>query len=381
MSLRRDAPPYRVGLKHELSDPRAFPLVLGIFEFRRQAEHWQIVGSGFGRTMRRDEVKAARLDGMIGNFYEDRWVSTLQEAGVAVVNTSTVHAHSPFPRVGNDDEATGRMGAEHLLSKGFAHLGFVQRRNTWYSQQRFEAFNATAEDAGRRCHTLAVGSHSHAADAIDDWLGRVPKPIGVMAVVDHIASLVADRALQLSLRVPDDVAILGVDNSPWDTQIAEVPLSSIARDGQRAGYLAAKTLDGLMADESPPPDQWIPPLGVVTRQSTDIVLADDPVVTNALTYIRHNFQHGLQVEDVAAAMEVSRSNLERRMKTSIGKTPKAAVWQAQVKHAEDLLINSDQTTQQIATHCGFARHAQLFSVFKRLTGLTPGQYRQQRARG
>ena len=212
------------------------------------------------------------------------------------------------------------------------------------------------------------------------WIKKLPKPIAVMAANDHLGKYVIDGAAEMGLVIPDDVAVIGVDNNHWAMAAAAATMSSIEPDGRQIGYRAAEMLDGMLAGGQPLPDQFIPPLRVVTRRSTEISLADDPLVSAALRVIRDRCQEGIEVEDVLDDLAVSRSTLERRMKAAIGLTPRVAIVRAQVEQAKKLLVRSDLTMEHIARTCGFRQPARFNETFKRLTGLTPGQYRRQRSR-
>ena len=180
--------------------------------------------------------------------------------------------------------------------------------------------------------------------------------------------------------VPEDVAVLGVNNDPWTLGITAVPMSSIAVDMRRVGYRAAKVLDKLMAGEAPTSVRPIPPVGVVTRQSTDVVLTQDQLVQQAMWFIRDHVADGISVEDVLAVVGVSTPTLTKRMKAAIGQTPHQAICQARVDRAKQLIEQTDQSLDVISRQCGFERQSRLSEVFKRLTGITPGQYRNQRSR-
>ena len=374
--------PYRVVIADMFEDGLSFDLVRGIYDFKETSGRWQFAmrrGNVFCSARRLDGDK---IDGVIGSFYETMWLDAIASQGVYAVNTSSYMQQSPLPRVGNDDEAAGRMGAAHLLEKGFAHLGFVGREDAWYSQRRLDGFRQAVETAGRSCHVISVPyDRAKRGKLIVDWLAALPKPIGIMATVDNFARHVLELALELNLRVPDDLAVVGVDNNRWVTELADPPISTVAPDNRQIGYRAAKLLDRLMAGEAAPPDVWVPPLGVIGRKSTDIVLADDALITRTLAYIREHFAEGIVVDDVLAELDVSRRSLERRMKQAIGQTPQVAIDRARINWAEHMLVNSDATMYQIAKACGFTRLARFFDAFKRHTGLTPGQYRRQRGLG
>jgi LacI family transcriptional regulator len=331
-----------------------------------------------------DVTNLAELDGVIGPFhYHDPIVQLLEQAGVKAVNTSTGHEKSTVPRVASDDVAIGRLGADHVLERGFPQYGFLMQANAWFSHRQFEGFRQVVEGQARRpCHLINdwVEGPVRRPENLAQAFQRLPKPIAVMCATDLLAQRLVDAAVAVGLRVPEEVAVLGVDNHVWLSAIAATPLSSVELDGERIGYRAAQTLDAMMAGEQPPPAQWIPPIGVVTRHSTDTTFVDDPLVVEALRFIADHCHEAIGVEDVLEAVGVSRTALEVRLKRATGKTPQVAIFGAQIHRAKKMLVDSDTSVGQIAYQCGFDRQERLNVIFKRLTGMTPGQYRQQRSR-
>jgi LacI family transcriptional regulator len=354
-------------------------IVRGAIDYTEHTHRWKFVGRGHRPFMPFEEIDLSAVDGVIGLLSRSA-AEAIRKAGVAAVNCSTRDADLPLPRVGNDDAAIGRMGAAHLLARGFAHFGFVRIGNTWYGEQRLRAFRQVIEEAGRTCQVLADVEDTREVfePAMRQWLAEVARPIGVMAINDSHGLNLIQAAGALGLRVPDDVAVLGVDNDRWATAMSPVALSSVAIDARQIGTRAAELLDRLMDGEPAPPPQWIPPIAVVTRQSTDITVAEDPQVAMALAYMRDHCGEGITVDDVLMVVGGSRRSLEMRLKRATGQTPQAAIFAAQIERAKRLLVHSNQMLGPISRACGFGRQEQFSRVFKRLTGLTPGQYRRQR---
>jgi LacI family transcriptional regulator len=360
-------------------------VALGIIDYRERAPHWRFVGTAGGPFTRFDDLEVNQIDGVIGFFYgsaRDRdCLAAAQQAGVAAVNISNAAADVPLARVSGDEESAGRMGAEHLLDRGFANFGFIKQGETWYSQRRLDGFREVIErQPGRRCAVLTAPMSRDEADpkGVRRWLAELPKPIAIMAATDFLGGQVIDQAVALGLSVPDDVAVLGVDNNKWDVAMASLPLSSIEHDLRQIGYRAAELLDGLMDGGAPPAKpRPVPPIGVVSRHSTDVVLTKDPLVGQALAYIRDHCVDGINVDDVLNALGVSRRKLEMHMNRVTGQSPKTAISRAQVERAKRMLTGSADTMDQIARACGWDLTNRFFIVFKRITGMTPGQYRRR----
>lgn len=346
-------------------------IVRGAIDFAAEVGHWKFVGGGHRPFQPFDQIDLGAVDGVIGLFFPEQ-TEALVRAGVVAVNTSTRVADQPLARVGNDDEAIGRMGAEHLLQRGFTQYGFVGLAEAWFSEGRFAGFRQVIEEvAGRQC----IFGEVHTS--IQSWLKGLPRPIGIMAVNDNIALRLIEAIVELGWRIPEDVAVLGVDNDTWACAMSPVPISSVELDARQVGYRAAQLLDGLMDGQVVPPPRWIAPLGVVTRRSTDIVLAQDALVVDAMRFIRDECGRGLCVEDVLYELGVSRRTLENRMKRAIGQTPQMAIYGAQIERAKKLLLTTESNLGDIGRACGFDRQERFSLIFKRHTGLTPGQFRQR----
>jgi LacI family transcriptional regulator len=209
-----------------------------------------------------------------------------------------------------------------------------------------------------------------------DWLTSLPKPIGIMACNDFRGQHVLEGCRAARLSVPDEVAVIGVDNEHVICDFCQPPLSSVIPAAERIGFEAAGMLDRLMKGEKLEQRQVrIKPLGVAARQSTDVMAIDDGDVVAALKIIRDRACLGLSVADILREVPIARSSLERRFRKTVGRSPQAEIRGVQMKRARQLLCETDLTLNQIAALTGF-KHSEYFSVvFKREVGQTPGQYR------
>lgn len=369
----------RVAMINMLSERAFDQLALGVLEYAEHAAHWTFAGQAYWPFVPLDQVRSDRIDGVIGNFHEPQWLEAILRTGVTAVTTSNRFAELALPRVGHDESAIGRLGAEHLLGRGCAHFGFAGLAHVWFSRQRFEAFRSVVQRAGRSCHLLDDLTYEGGDNRgkIRAWLDGLPKPIGILAVAEHFGAPVIEAATDLGLRVPEDVAVLSVGNDWRTTAMTHPPMSSITLDARQVGYLAARMLDRRMSGREPDSPQWVPPLGLAARRSTQAALADDPLVVDALRFIRDHCHRALRVADLLDHLHVSQRTLENRMKRSIGRTPQVAIQRAQIERAQRVLQSSRGNLGEVAEACGFDRQDQFCTVFKRLTGMTPGQYRRR----
>jgi LacI family transcriptional regulator len=356
-----------------------YEYIRGVLDYAEQSDRWQLVGHPTQLLIPFDEIDLSAVDGVIGFFHQRHWASAVKQAGVPAVNMSNRHADLDLPRVASDDEAVGRLGGRHLLERGFVHFGFAGPFFTGYAQRRWAGFRSVIEqDAGRTCHMLSFkADQPDLREVIGQWIEPLPKPIGVMTASDLEGRLLIDHVVAMGLEVPGDVAVLGVDNRRWLTQLARVAMSSVELDQRQIGYRAARLLDGLMQGQPPPPPQWVGPLSVITRQSSDIVVTEDPIVAKALAFIRDHRSKPIGVEDVLDRLDVSRKTLELHLKRAMGLTPQVAILRAKIDQARQLLVESNQPVYQIAESCGFDGQPRFFRAFKRQTGMTPGEYRRR----
>jgi LacI family transcriptional regulator len=328
-------------------------------------------------------------DGLIaavGNRAEARAARRL---GIPVVNLAGALRDAGLPRVMVDHYTIGQMAAEHLLERGLRRLAYFGTRGLWYSQRRGEGFADRARQAGVRCDVFESPSVTSPRATwqewvapLDDWLRGLQTPIGVLAIHDYRARVIAEECLRLGIDVPHDMAVIGVDNDPIVCEYCRPTLSSVSRSAWRTGYEAAALLDRLMqGKDAPREDLLVPPDGVVARQSTDTVAVDDPHVAAAVHYMIDHVGDRFGIQQVMHHVPVSRRQLELRFRRALGCTPYDYLCRVRVERAKQLLAAGKRTKMQnIAAACGFSTMERLRLVFQRLTGQTPQQYRRAAGR-
>lgn len=378
-----------VALIVETSSAYGRQILKGIARYLRAHQTWSVFLEQRALTTRTPRwLETWRGGGVIARSLDDRLSEVLRQAGIPVVNLVDRGGESAFPVIRSDDEAIGRLGGEHLLERGFRDLAFCGFDNEAWSKRRRAAFLETVAEAGATCSVYEspwIGLEAHSWEdeqaRLCSWLAGLPRPVGVLAGNDVRGQHVIDACGRLGLAVPEQVAVLGVDNDEVICNLCTPSLSSVVPNPEMVGYRAAEVLDGLMTGETRlSPEDWpmlIEPLGVATRQSTDLEAVDDPEVALALKIIREGSCRGLTVPDLLDQVLISRSSLERRFRKEVGLSPQGMIRQTQVKRAQQLLVETDLSLDQIAPLVGF-KHAEHFSVvFKRQVGQTPGTYRRR----
>jgi LacI family transcriptional regulator len=301
-----------------------------------------------------------------------------------VVSIETRRFDKSYFQVACANEEVGSLGARTLAGLGLRHFAYCGLDGLEFSDNRRVGFVRGIEEAG---YSAAVYTSSPKnldqswyteERQIARWLSALPKPVGLMACNDDKARLLAEICRLHRIRVPDDIAILGVDNDEQVCRSANPPLSSIALATERAGYEAAALLERLMARRTPPATAiTVHPTHAIQRQSTDVLAIEDPAMVRALRFVRLNNNRNLQVADVASAAGLSRRALQDRFKQTLGCTPMDEIHRCRVDHIACLLAETNMTVGEIAAASGFELDAHVARFFSRQTGMTPLAYRRK----
>jgi LacI family transcriptional regulator len=328
-------------------------------------------------------------DGILTRTSTQAMADAVRCVGVPAIELRATKLQHPFPFVGMDNKAIGKVCAEHLLERGFRHFGVYKLTTEHFFAVRSQSFADALEDAGFACHVFRQSANREKPREWEKqqmqlvgWLLQLPKPIGILACTDQLGFWLLDACSRAKLSVPDQVAVLGVENDESLCSMSSPPLSSVRMGGERIGYAAAAILDRWMRGRKPPRKPTLfPPLGVAARQSTDIIAVDDPWLRQALRMIREQACDGLRVEAILKAIPISRSSLERGLRSLIGRSPNREIMRVRLQRAAELLAMSDLTLEEIAARTGFAYKHYLASSFREAFGMTPGTYRRQAALG
>ena len=289
------------------------------------------------------------------------------------------------PTVAADSRAIGKMAAEHFMSRGFKHFAFYEHSRMPGERTRREGFEATLKSKGHSLHIIGVcrgqgmGEHLTPSDAyieLGKQLSHLPKPVAVLAEFDDRAIEVMDAALDAGLRVPEQVAILGVDNDELRCPFAQVPLSSIDNDEERIGYEAARALQELL-DNKPAPEEpiWIPPRHVVVRQSTNILAIPHEQVATALRMIWEHFREPIDAVRVAAEIPLSYPQLHLSFVKYVGHSMADEIERLRMEHAQQMLVATSAKLLEVAFKSGFGTADRMGRVFSRRLGISPSEYR------
>ena len=378
----RDTPRRSVALLIETSNAYARGLLTGIVRHARELRTpWSIRLVEQGRGAAPPAWLADwQGHGIIARIETQEIADAILARGLPVVDVSAARLVPGVPWVETEDRVIARLAADHLRERGFANFAFCGDSRFNWSRWRAAAFSLHLSELGWECQIMDssedAASDAAARNRLAKWIDELPKPVGIMACYDIKAQQILDVCEDLGVPVPDEVAVIGVDNDELLCNLSSPPLSSVIPDPGRAGFEAALLLERLMAGE-PTPDTpiLISPRGIATRQSTDVLAIKDRDVAGAVRFIRERACHGISVHDVLRHVPLSRRVFEKRFRDCLGRTPHQEILRVKIARVEELLLETDLSLAAIADRTGFSHAEYLCVAFKRVTGQTPGQFR------
>jgi LacI family transcriptional regulator len=323
-------------------------------------------------------------DGIIGQFYNNEEVEKFTRANIPVIAQDFKERFTDIPNITGAYKETGRLGANYFLKKGFKHFAFYGFGNIVWSRERAQGFEERIKDAGFNVHYYehqdpnAVDLWYYKPSALSEWLRSLPKPVALMACDDNQGLHIAEAAKHAGIRIPDEVAVLGVDNDETICDLSETPLSSIELDAEKGGYEAARLMERMVAEKTcNGPDVIVKATQVVTRHSTDIFASQDKYIVSALKYIHGNLDKNLKVDQVLKEVPLSRRSLEKRFMLTTGYPVYEYIYNQRIERFTQLLLETDMTIFEIALDLGLSDSKNIARQFKQVKGLTPMEYRKK----
>lgn len=303
-----------------------------------------------------------------------------------IVNTTPDCPHEVLPAVHVSFRSIGSLAAAHFRELGFEHFGFVGVDGYAGAAQRERYFAEQFAGDGHMLRSYSLKTNptggldwmeeeAATEPGLLDLLGGAPKPLAVLALNDGVGRAVCQACRQLQLAIPQEVAVLGVD----DTDLARScspPLSSIHTPGERVGYEAMRLLERLILGERPPGEPiQVPATELAVRQSTSLAAGEDDDIARALRMIRRYACQGLRVGDVVKTLSISRSTFEHRFAEAVGRTPGQEIARVRLERAKELLTTTKLSVTQIGAMVGYRHIGDFDDFFKRRLGQTPREYR------
>jgi LacI family transcriptional regulator len=376
-----------VALIIDASKPYDRKIIRGVGAYAREAGNWSLYVEE-NPVEKLPALRSWQGDGILASLDDARVAAAVRGLGTPVVGVGGgfgwYDPHGRIPYLATDSQGIARLAAEHLIQRGFTRLAYVglppTRINGW-SRIRAAAFAQSAREAGMSCWTF-VGRYGTARrwrelqEELGRWIAALPMPIGAMACNDSRARHVLEACRRLGVRVPEDLAVVGVDNDETIGELNDPSLSSVDQGAHRLGYRAAALLEQMMRGRRVSTRCiYVPPDRVVGRQSTDVLAIEDPEIASALRFIHQRAFEAIGVRHVVAAVSVSRSTLERQFSAAMHCTIREEIERVRLDRVKKLLADNELSIKEIAARAGFRHLTYLARVFRRRVGQTLAAYR------
>ncbi len=368
----------KVSIQLDLIGGYGREVLRGLMQYASLVGTWEFLMPQMYSRERAPRAKPEPADGMVAMVHDERAAAALRAGGIPVVNVArTLDLETMrrlrLPSVVPDDQKVGEIAYKYFYERGFRRFAFCGHPTAAWSLAREQQFVACAAADGLPCPV------SRMVDVASvDWIKTLDRHVGLLAANDRYAWSAIDACRELGVRVPEDIAVLGVDNDVLVADLVRPALSSIKPAAFLVGIEAGRMLSSLMDGGTPPAAPLlVPPEGVVTRQSTEVLMIDDDAVVSAVRYIRLNAARPISISDVLAEVMISRRNLERRFSSVLGRSILQEIRRVRIDRACELLRDTDFEMPVIAKNCGFASHVRFSTVFNQVMGMSPTTYRKK----
>lgn len=369
-------------------------ILRGIGSYIHEHRHWAVYHhvDSLPRSLP-PNLKSWRPDGIIGQFETRKLLSQVKRLGVPVIDLYSLHASRGVSCLDVDHTAVIRLAIEHYESLGYQQFAYCGFKGVHYCERRCKAFSTQLKEKGVKLETFQSTPPAQFRGTFDiesrgmfdveqigRWLEGLPKPLAVLAGTDIRARHVLEACQLYGFDVPGEISVTGVGNDEVLCNLADPALTSIALRTETIGKDAALLLDQMM-DGQPALDspKFYGPLCIVPRESTNSLAIADPIINDAVQFIRTQIVRGISVEVIDAAQHVglSRSTLQRRFVQSLDCSPRDEIIRLQIERVRELLRETTSSLEVISERVGFNYPGCMIRLFKRKTGETPTEYRRR----
>jgi LacI family transcriptional regulator len=287
-----------------------------------------------------------------------------------------------IPAITTNDRAITALAGEHLLTRGLKSFGFCGFRGLVWSDNREKYFRRYVEAEGFPLHVYPSGHGEQATSwsaeriRMEKWIRSLPMPIGIMAANDDRGQHVLEACKAAGVRVPEDVAAIGVDNDLVVCELCDPPLTSVALNTEATGFAAARLLDALMKGTKMKGQEIeVNSTHIVARQSTDLLAVEDRDVAAAIRFIRQNARQPLRVDDVVRTTSLGRRSLEMHFRSSVHRSIQDEIRRVRTDSIAEMLASTDMSISEIADHFSFTDAVHISRYFAREKGMGLKEYR------
>jgi LacI family transcriptional regulator len=381
---------HKIILQIDISEQYGQSLLKGIARYSKEHGPWvfcrmpQFYRETLGMEGIVNFAREWEANGIIAQLYNDLDIKKITDAGIFVIAEDFKERFADIPNITGGYREAGEMGAIYFLEKGFRNFAFYGFKNIVWSRERSEGFENFLNTQGYEVHHF---DHEEAPSrelwyykpsVLSRWLQSLPKPIAIMACDDERGQHLTEACKHARIRIPEQIAVLGVDNDILICNLSDPPLSSISLDTEKGGYEAARLMDMMITGKiSEPYDIMVKPTQIITRQSTDIASAKDEYIARALKFIHQNIENRINVTDVIKEVPLSRRALEKRFQETTGTGVYKYIYNLQIQKFAQKLLETEKSIFEIALESGFSNSKNISRQFKHVKGCTPREYRLQ----
>lgn len=354
----------------------------GGWSFQRMPLYYRMV---YGERGVLDWAKRWKADAIIA-LLKDVNIELLNDLHIPIIVQNYGDRHQYVSNLTGDYFGTGAMAARFFINKGYRHFAYYGFKGSVWSRERAEGYREEIKKHHYPLYFFDDMPHdkeeqdkeewSYNLVELAQWLEQLPKPIALFACDDQFALRISETCNIYNIKVPDDIAILGVDNDELLCNISDPPLSSITVDAVNGGYQAGRLLHQLIKKEILEPiNIVVEPLMIENRGSTDKYAVSDKHIQHILRYIEKNYANPISVKDLVGEVPLSRRVLEKKFKAETGDTLYQYIQNCRINTFKRLLLTSDDSLFDIALQSGFDNYKNVSRVFKKYNTLSPSEYR------
>lgn len=377
----------------DFTEQFAYRLLRGIMQYAKETEPWVVckMPPAYKRQIGMRGVvnwaKHWRADVIIGQFDPEDDVSTFRREGIVALAQDYIIKFDSIPNITADYNLTGAMAAKSFLARGFQNFAFFGYQDVCWSDARCDGFRNCIEAAGFGKNFSKYDSQqidslwAYNLPMLSEWLHSLPKPVAIFACDDNQGSILVQACNSFGIKIPNEAAILGVDNDEVLCNMSDPALSSINVDIEGGGYQVAKIAEKMVKDRSyHGEDIVLKPITIVSRMSSNMFATKDSAILTALQYIGANVERKILVEDVLKQVPLSRRLLEQRFLKVTGTTIYRYISELRMNRFAELLLESNDSIANIAARMDEPDTKSISRRFLAIRGCTPSEFRQRELR-
>ena len=352
---------------------------VGNWSFQRMPLYYRML---YGENGVVEWAKKWQADAIIAQL-SDVNIELLNDLNIPIIVQNYRDRNKAVSNLTGDYFNTGVMAAKFFLNRGYRNFAFYGFKGAIWSRERADGYSHEIEKQGYKLAILENDNKdreewSYNHTVLGNWLQSLPKPVALFACDDHFALQISETCNVYNINVPDDIAILGVDNDDLLCNISDPSLSSIVLDVENGGYNAGKLLHQLITKEITEPfNIVVNPLIIERRKSTEKYAVSDKNIRTILNYIEKNYANHLSVEELVKQVPLSRRVLEKKFKEETGESLYQYIQNYRIDQFTRLLITTDYSLFEAALQSGFENYKNVSRIFRKYKALSPAEYRKR----